>query len=740
MTRKELIDAVSRDWLERNGEHFVHIRTKGALEWEKNVGRGGSFADYLYGPQDTEDLIRNAVPYARNMITAMNPGMKVNVCLSGSPDSYTDGRSVCLSTDMFDDRTVSSEQKLDIFLGHAIHEGSHLLYTDFNLMREALRKDPNPIFKNIFNIVEDEMIENTLGEEKRGLALFIMKVKDYLWGRHVRQNGPNPLSNDNILAEIINCTLGRIRYPSLLTEDLIVRHGRFLLKLTDILTPFPKNTAESLEASRRITELIEKEYQDQKQKQQQQNGNGESGESREENSDGNSGGNGSQEQQRENKKDPEKNDREQHSGKDDSKESGREEEKPSDDGKDNGEKSSEGKSGKDKPDGKQDSSSGSSKDKDSGTEEQQSGKGQDGPESSTDRDTGKDSGQNAGGKSGNGAGADGTEDLGDLRQDYTDTPLDEKTRQTLYENFRKIMDKLADLSDTPSPQGKENPKKSAALTDNNTLQYCEGKLDKTESHKFFSKKMKDNKRVYDLYKEQIKGYVYGVRNAVRLHLKEYRYIYRGMRDGKLDESKIVEACIGSPCVYTQQGMSKCDRLNVCILIDESGSMSGDKIRAATRTAVLLNEALKDLPGISLFIYGHKERLLTVYREPGHNQPWALGGTLANGGTPTGNALKEIRRRIRKHTGEKTLVFLIGDGAPNESPYEMRPILASLEKDNLPVVSISIDKSFRADQYYPRNINLLNFDQADALSTLAPKLGALIRETVIKNTARKNTRC
>ena len=36
-TGKELIEKLSKDWLERDGESFVKIRTKGRLGWEESL-------------------------------------------------------------------------------------------------------------------------------------------------------------------------------------------------------------------------------------------------------------------------------------------------------------------------------------------------------------------------------------------------------------------------------------------------------------------------------------------------------------------------------------------------------------------------------------------------------------------------------------------------------------------------------------------------------------------------------
>ena len=77
-----------------------------------------------------------------------------------------------------------------------------------------------------------------------------------------------------------------------------------------------------------------------------------------------------------------------------------------------------------------------------------------------------------------------------------------------------------------------------------------------------------------------------------------------MRSGMLDTGKIAEAFQGVPTVYMREGQVKSDRISVCILIDESGSMYGEGETAARDTAVLLNEAIGTLQNVDLYIYGH----------------------------------------------------------------------------------------------------------------------------------------
>ena len=37
MSESELIEKLSKDWLERDGESFVKIRTEGRLGWEESL-------------------------------------------------------------------------------------------------------------------------------------------------------------------------------------------------------------------------------------------------------------------------------------------------------------------------------------------------------------------------------------------------------------------------------------------------------------------------------------------------------------------------------------------------------------------------------------------------------------------------------------------------------------------------------------------------------------------------------
>ena len=179
MTTDQKIQVLREDFLKRNGENYTSAERSGRLGWEQTLSSGSAYSAAMLSPKDDADLHRIAYNHARDMIVAMNTPFKVRIALT--PDaSFTDSKVVSVATDMFDDTRLSVGQKIDIFTGLAIHEGSHLLYTDFRVMPRAR----NRVIADLFNIIEDERIEMLTGQERPGLANFLGCVKYYYFDRH----------------------------------------------------------------------------------------------------------------------------------------------------------------------------------------------------------------------------------------------------------------------------------------------------------------------------------------------------------------------------------------------------------------------------------------------------------------------------------------------------------------------------------------------------------------------------
>ena len=257
MTDSELIEKLSKDWIERDGDSFVRIRKTGRLGWETTLEKGTPYSSYLLDSPTMEELIQRAYPMARQTISAMDTPFKVNVKLSDTR-SCTEAKNVYVATEYFDSENLSTGEKLDIFLGLTAHEGSHLLYTQFDQMGKAA--GVHPLCGNLLNIIEDERIERLLGEEKPGLANYLKAVKEYYFGKYASRHEGSEDEGLSRLERIINCILGIVRYPRLLKESEMVEFGSLLLQVEDILTPYPDSTVAAEQAAEKIFALIQEEY------------------------------------------------------------------------------------------------------------------------------------------------------------------------------------------------------------------------------------------------------------------------------------------------------------------------------------------------------------------------------------------------------------------------------------------------------------------------------------------------
>jgi hypothetical protein len=105
-------------------------------------------------------------------------------------NSFTDGESVTISGD------VDSPEKFDVGVGLALHEGSHILLSDFKLLHKmgslipqelkdkALTKNVNQWeigdhIKNLCNIVEDRRIDNFIYTKAPGYREYYLKLYDF---------------------------------------------------------------------------------------------------------------------------------------------------------------------------------------------------------------------------------------------------------------------------------------------------------------------------------------------------------------------------------------------------------------------------------------------------------------------------------------------------------------------------------------------------------------------------------
>ena len=143
-------------------------------------------------------------------------------------------------------------------------------------------------------------------------------------------------------------------------------------------------------------------------------------------------------------------------------------------------------------------------------------------------------------------------------------------------------------------------------------------------------------------------------------------------------------------------------LLVGMLVDESGSMSGERIRMAKKATIMLNDFTEELE-IPTIIYGHSTINSKVdihsYIEPekySKNDKYRLVNISSRERNRDGLALRIICERMAKRQEEIKLLFVISDGQPNHVNYygytaeeDMKNICKEFRKKGIKIFAAAI---------------------------------------------------
>jgi Ca-activated chloride channel homolog len=146
-------------------------------------------------------------------------------------------------------------------------------------------------------------------------------------------------------------------------------------------------------------------------------------------------------------------------------------------------------------------------------------------------------------------------------------------------------------------------------------------------------------------------------------------------------------------------------INLALVIDRSGSMSGDKIEQAREAALRLVRQLGPDDIVSLVAYDTGVETLVEARRVRHARrelESAIRGLEASGNTALHGGVSRGAAEIRRHLGETRHVpriILLSDGQANvgpSTPEELGRLGASLMKEGISVSTIGLGLGFNED--------------------------------------------
>lgn len=641
------------DWFGRKGKNYTSTY-KGStrLGWDTKVS--GSYSSFFAPDLNKRKLLRDSYRHACDIRDIMDIPRSIRIQLNVDAEtSCTDGKTVIVSTKVYDDNKIDNNVKLDVFLGTTIHEFSHILYTD---MAEIRKNRPNKFLFNLFNTIEDERIEYNTTQNYPGYANFIGQAKYYYFDLLYKK-----AEKQDDLMDVLQNILYIVRYPARVDTKVIYRHQVLFDKIKKVLCDFGNNSKEAYDKAEKIYKLLLDYFKfpppppEEQQEGDEEQDQSDSSEGQSDSGEGQEGSDGSSDPQ-------------------------------------NSKQSSQ----------KQDSKDNEGSDKNSKTQSSP--------------------------KSGSDEGSAGKKKQEPIKA-YTQEEI-EQAAEKLAEQMRRLITSNTSLNSNEIKDEWD----SKEIAD----EYKQIKDD------VFIVKQEDYERRYKADFDTVKQHINGLVNTFSKFFVEQEYRLTGMRRGVLDTNKLAEAYQAVETVYSNKFKRTTPGLDVCVLIDESGSMSETNIASARKCAILLNEVFLRLKQCDFYVYGHTadnrhmgEVIINVYRDHWNRNRYALGKVESYSNNKDSVAIEETYKMVRKQTSKPLLMFVISDGAPNAYGLRGQPAVEEVKKvvnriesngDTL-VCQIAIESHFRPQDMFNHYVVMTD------MNTFPSDLSGYVMNTLISKLKR-----
>lgn len=641
------------DWFGRKGKNYTSTY-KGStrLGWDTKVS--GSYSSFFAPDLNKRKLLRDSYRHACDIRDIMDIPRSIRIQLNVDAEtSCTDGKTVIVSTKVYDDNKIDNNVKLDVFLGTTIHEFSHILYTD---MAEIRKNRPNKFLFNLFNTIEDERIEYNTTQNYPGYANFIGQAKYYYFDLLYKK-----AEKQDDLMDVLQNILYIVRYPARVDTKVIYRHQVLFDKIKKVLCDFGNNSKEAYDKAEKIYKLLLDYFKfpppppEEQQEGDEEQDQSDSSEGQSDSGEGQEGSDGSSDPQ-------------------------------------NSKQSSQ----------KQDSKDNEGSDKNSKT--------QSSPKSGSDEGS-----------------------AGKKKQE----PIKAYTQEEIKQAAEKLAEQMRRLI-TSNTSLNSNEIKDEWDSKEIADEYKQIKDD------VFIVKQEDYERRYKADFDTVKQHINGLVNTFSKFFVEQEYRLTGMRRGVLDTNKLAEAYQAVETVYSNKFKRTTPGLDVCVLIDESGSMSGTNIASARKCAILLNEVFLRLKQCDFYVYGHTadnrhmgEVTINVYRDHWNRNRYALGKVESYSNNKDSVAIEETYKMVRKQTSKPLLMFVISDGAPNAYGLRGQPAVEEVKKvvnriesngDTL-VCQIAIESHFQPQDMFNHYVVMTD------MNTFPSDLSGYVMNTLISKLKR-----
>jgi uncharacterized protein with von Willebrand factor type A (vWA) domain len=252
--------------------------------------------------------------------------------------------------------------------------------------------------------------------------------------------------------------------------------------------------------------------------------------------------------------------------------------------------------------------------------------------------------------------------------------------------------------------------------------------------------------LYDETVKKMKSSIGQLKRKIQLYGDTKIHTIRNQRRGKLDKKMLHKIPLGRPDLFKNVIVDEDKPLDVCLLVDESGSMGSWKMDKARQTAIALREALKDNQALNLWVFGHTadgynwhrdgETNMSVYWSPTYQSDIkAIGSMKARAENRDGMALLASAERVKGESpsmGSNKLMIVISDGEPSANGYRYamgvphtKKCVKHLEGQGWSIIQVGISG---ARELSMREM-FTNYLLVDDTNELPAKISKIIRKVI-----------
>ena len=256
----------------------------------------------------------------------------------------------------------------------------------------------------------------------------------------------------------------------------------------------------------------------------------------------------------------------------------------------------------------------------------------------------------------------------------------------------------------------------------------------------------DAKYSYDNGVSRMKQSISQLKKRIQLYGNTQAYTIRNQPRGRLDKRMLHKIPLGRTDLFKNIIVDEDKPLDVCLLVDESGSMGSYKMQKARESAIAIREALKDNDKLNLWVYGHTadgydwdgtgETNMSCYWSPTYKSDLkAMGAMRARSENRDGMAILASADRVKAESpsmGSNRLMIVISDGEPSAKNYRhfdgiahTKKCVRHIEGQGWSVIQIGISG---AREYIMKDM-FTNYIMCDDTAELPTKVSKVIRKVI-----------